>query len=267
VRGRSRWWVLSLLLLGPPAPGMASPPLLADAEAGIFLTSRRLSFQGEPPGPTRLRGYSSGSIAGPWLHVAGFPLAEVGGDLLAGLGIFADLASSVSLQTSVEGAQGTEQRPSWAWQAGAGLVWRVRPAPPLPLTLVPTVAYRWQSFTISPSVPGLPDARLAGICGSLGVELELGERFNLLADAGYVRWLGLAEMVGDAYFPSGRAQGFQASLGLDFRLAGALSLRAHGFYGGTWYALDTTVASPYQATGATDAYLGGRVTLRGTLAP
>jgi hypothetical protein len=264
VRDRAPGWTLALLVAWIPSAATAGPSRAVELEAGIFLTSRSLSFQGEPPGPTRLRGYSAGAIAGPWLHVAGFPLSGTGDDLLAGLGVVADLASSVGLQTSVEGAQGSEERPSWLWQAALGLEWRVRLSSASPLTLVPALSWAWQSFTTSPVVPGLPDARLSGIRATLGVEWELDSRLVLLADAGWAWWLGRADMVGEAYFPSGRAQAFQAALGLEIRLADALSLRALGFWSGTWYALEPAPYSPFQATGARDDCLGGRLALRAT---
>jgi hypothetical protein len=280
-----------LLLLGLPSLGMASPSLppeadpsepsggapapvdsapaparwLAAAEVGVFLTSRQLSFEGEPSGPTRLRGYSSGAIAGPWIHLEGFPLLEVAGDLLAGLGVFADFGSSVGLRTSVEGPAGNEQRASWLWQLGVGVEWRIRPVDSLPVTMVPALSYRWQSFSISPPVLGLPDSSLGGLCGSLRIEVAVASRYTILIGGGYVRWFGLADMVGAGYFTSGRAQALEASLGFGVAILGPLSLRAYGFYSGTWYSLEASLSSPYQATGATETFFGGRLVVRGTL--
>ena len=41
-------------------------------------------------------------------------------------------------------------------------------------------------------------------------------------------------MVAPSYFTSGRAQALEASLGLGVAILGPLSLRAFGFYSGTW---------------------------------
>jgi hypothetical protein len=133
------------------------------------------------------------------------------------------------------------------------------------VTLVPAISYRWQSFSISPPVRGLPDSSLGGLCGSLGIEVSVAPRYTILVGGGYVKWLGLADMVGPSYFPSGRAQALEASLGLGVAILGPLSLRALGFYSGTWYTLEASPSSPYQATGATETFFGGRLVVRGTI--
>jgi hypothetical protein len=231
------------------------------AEAGAFLAGRRLAYQGVPAGtPSALYGYQADLIGGPWLSAGFFPAALWTDDpWLGGIGLLASYGFSVGLETQ---APGGGSSPSSFQVLRAGLLWRVRPVAGSGFALVPLVAYRMQSFTVDPPITGLPDSSLSGVELGLGLELPIGI-VTLLAGGGYVAWIGTADMVSAAYFASGSAFALEAELGLSVRLLGPVSLRAVGTYSRTSYTLSQGSSAGYQATGATDQYLGGRVTVRG----
>jgi hypothetical protein len=232
-------------------------PLVA-AELGAFLTGRKLTYQGTPSS-SALLGYQADFIGGPWLRVALYPLTRVTDDALAGLGLVASYGISIGLETQMPtGAK----VPSQLQTLRAGLEWRWRPVAGSGFALVPAVAYRLQSFTTDPMVAGLPDSHLSGVEGALGVEVPVGI-VTILAGGGYVKWFSAGDLVSSAYFAEGRAWAFELEAGVSVRVFGPLSLRAVGGYSLTTYTLDPGSSATYQATGAKDQYLGGRITARG----
>jgi hypothetical protein len=212
--------------------------------------------------PSALYGYQADVVAGPWLQVGFFPAVLLTEDpWLGGIGLFASYGFSIGLETQAP-AGGSSASSFQALRTG--LLWRVRPVAGSGFTLVPLVAYRMQSFTVDPAIAGLPDSNLSGVEGGLGVEVPIGI-VTLLAGGGYVKWLGTGDMVSAAYFASGSASALELEGGLSVRLLGPVSLTAVGTYSRTTYTLSQGSSAGYQATGATDQYVGGRLTVRGEL--
>jgi len=241
-----------------PKPAREEPrthPYLA-VELGALVTDRHLSYSGGSGGALQL--FDVSLFSSPRGRVELYPLAG-SDDLMAGLGVFGDYTRSVGFKTKV----GTEKLDTTFARLRAGLLWR------LPLgdgfALVPALSYETLQLAVSPRVVGLPDAALAGFRGGLGAELAVHPRVTLLAGAGYVLWTGAKDLVkGDpVFFPGGSAAALEAEAGVGVKLVDWLSVRALGEYSRTSYSLDQdATSSAYDATGATDAYLGFRVMLR-----
>jgi hypothetical protein len=234
-------------------------PLVA-GEAGLYLTGRKLTYGGAGTGSSTLRGYDASAIASPRLRLELFPAARIANRFLAGLGAFGDYSTSVGLKTQVEGT--AEKRSTTFTSVEAGLLWR---APPIGfgLVLVPSASWRRDTVSVGTAIPGLPDAALTGWKGALGAEVPLGSRLALLAGAGYVSWSKKGDLVGPDFFPGGSARGLELEAGLAVTVVGPISVRALFEYRTTRYSLDPDPTGAYVATGATDAYVGGRLALRG----
>ena len=256
---------------GPPAPAEAPAPVepaaaplpIVVAELGAFLTSRNLTYQGVPPGPSPLVGYRADLIGGPWARVEVYPFAPDGDGLEAGLAPYLEAGASVGLTTSTTGAGGTGDLKAQLLQLQAGVLWRVAIGGSRRAAVVPAVAYQLLSFTFDPGYPGLPSSSLQGIRLCLGLEAPLGEVLGLQAQVAWIPWLSARDLVGSpAFFPARGAYGLEAELGLSFAIADPVSLRLTGTYAVTLYALEAAPSSSMQASGAKDEYFGGRGTVK-----
>ena len=238
----------------PPAPR----PTVVSVEAGVFVTSRNLSFSGVQAGGVTPFTYSAAFIAGPWIGIEFFPLALAGNGVASGLGLIVNYETSVGLNSDLPIGGSAS---SLFWWLRAGAEWRVQPAPQSRFAIVPSVSYVHENFTLSPSYPGLPNSTLSGVEGSLRLEIPVGSALSILGSGSFVYWFTAEQLVGDSlYFSDGSAWGFDADAGLSLRIWGPLCLRGLAFYSLTSYTLTPTAT--YQATGASDRYLGGRLTLR-----
>ena len=143
-----------------------------------------------------------------------------------------------------------------------GAVWRVRPLAGSKLTLVPALGWRRLQLTTSPEIEGLPDASLSGFEARLDLEAPVGG-FTLLAGGGYTMWTSAEELVEGGFFGSGSARAFQVEGGAAFAISRPLSLRAVVVYDATSYSgLADPASGIGTASGASDRYLGARVTVR-----
>jgi len=251
----------------PPAPAVArrEPPPRPEEykkqpfltlEAGGFATSRNHSYSGVPSGGTAPSGYSVTIAAGPWVGAELFPLALGTQGLASGIGVFANYATSLGLNTNVSGTSTSTS----LWWLRAGAEWRLRPIYGSDFAIVPAVAYLTQNFSLSPSFVGLPNSSLSGIEGSLRLEIPILRWLSLLAGGSYVSWSSTGQLVGNSsFYTSGSAWALEAEAGLSLRLFGPLCLRGLWVFNTTSYTLKTS--SVYQASGATDQYNGGRLTL------
>jgi hypothetical protein len=243
----------------PPAPRpVARGPFVA-GELGAYLTGRKLSYSGAGAGALTLRAFDVPFIASPRIRLELYPAAALG-PVLGGLAVFGDYSTSVGFKTQVEGTG--EKRGTTFTNLEAGLLWR------LPLggvTLVPAASWKQTRLVVSPSIAGLPDARLTGWKGALGAEIALGGGFALLAGGGYVLWTEKGDLVGPFYFPGGSARGLEGEVGVSVGLSRSLSLRVLAEYRSTRYSLDPDPTGTFVASGATDTCLGGRIMLRGEL--
>jgi len=259
--------------VAPPAraaaPGAGSPRvrLLAALEAGAYVTQRKLSYEGIPAGNTALRGFEANLISSPRFHLELYPVSLLTEGVFGGLGVFADYGFSVGLKTS-EPAGGAKHSTSFS-RLGAGLAWRLLPVSSSRFALIPAVSYQQLKFKIEPlagvPIAGLPDANLSGVKAGAGAEIPLGSAVSILLGVGYVKWTTAKDLVGDGFFPGGSAYALEAEAGVSVALSGLLSLRILGEYSGTKYSLQPDPSGTYQATGATDRYLGGRAMLRAEL--
>jgi len=244
----------------PPAPRDArGRPPLASAEAGVFMTSRSLTYSGSPA-PS---GYSLPLAVGPWVGVEIFPAALATDGALSGLGAVASYGTSVGLSSSTPAGGSVA---STLWWLRAGAEWRLHPIAGSGFALTPGVAYLLQKFTLGDPYPGLPDSSLSGLEGSLRFDVPVAERVSIRAAAAYVYWFTAEQLVGSAqYYQSGLAWGLEGQAGLDVKVWGPLSVRGLALVSLTVYQLSASAATPYKATGAKDLYLGGRLTVVGEL--
>ena len=245
-----------------PAPAPEEKPArrrqyLVAVEAGAFFTSRSLTYSGAPA-PL---GYDMTLAGGPWVGVEFFPVSLVTNDIASGIGLVANYGTTVGLKGT---APTGDSLPSTLWWLRLGAEWRFRPMASSEFSVVPAVSYLMQKFTVSPPYPGLPNTSLSGIEGSLRFDIPVMPVLSVLAGASYVYWFSEEDLVGNAqYFPAGSAWGLEAEVGLSVRVWGPLSVRGLGTYSLTTYTLTPTPATAYQSTGASDRYIGGRVTVRG----
>jgi hypothetical protein len=236
------------------------PPPVVGVEAGVAFTQRQLSYEGAPAG-SALRGLEANVIISPAFRLELYPLSLATQSALAGIGLFGEYAFSVGLTTQ-DPSGGADHSTSFS-RLGAGLLWRIEPAAGSRFALIPAVSYQSLKFTVGGTpVPGLPDADLSGFKAGIDVEIPVGGAVAILLGAGYVYWTSAADLVSDAFFPSGSAYAAEAQAGVSIGLGGAFSLRVLGDYSGTRYSLEPSPGGTYQATGASDRYLGGRALLR-----
>jgi hypothetical protein len=237
--------------------------LLAAVEAGAYLTQRTLSYQGVPAG-NALLGYEANLVVGPGLHLELYPASLLTENVFAGIGLFADYSFSVGLKTE-DPAGGAEHSTSFT-RLGAGVCWRLHLAPSSRFALIPALSYQQLKFTIEPlagvPIPGLPDANLSGVKAGVGAEIPVSDAVSILLGVGYVKWTTAGDLVGDGFFPGGSAYALEGEAGLSVALGGLLSLRVVGEYSRTHTSLEPDPSGTYQASGATDQYLGGRIMLR-----
>jgi hypothetical protein len=243
----------------PPARAARRAPWLV-VEAGVFALRRELRFEKVAVGAALLREYSAPAIAGPSLRLEVFPAAPFVASL-AGAGLFVDYAISVGLETQ---ATSQERRPSELSRLAVGATWRTRPLSPLRIVFAPALSYRSLNLSVQPPVPGLPDAKLSGVKGSLDLELRLTDGLALLLGGGYVRWMAAQDLVQGAvaFFPGGSASAIELEGGLSLRITGPIEARLLGEYSSTRYALEADPSGIYSAQGARDTYLGARLMLR-----
>ena len=248
----------------PPAPRGPSGAAerFAAVDLGMNVTQRKLSYDGVGASGAPLQLVADGIVC-PTASVELSPFAGVEDRWYAGAAAFASYARSVALETQEPGASTVRHATTLSRiEAGAGL--RFRPVASARATVLARVSYRKLTVATKPAggvaLQGLPDADLAGPSFGLDLEAPFGSRYALLAGAAYTRWLRAKDLVGAGYFADGSAWALDANAGLSIGLRSSLSLRVLLDYGRTRYSLSG--ASPYSATGATDAYVGGRALVR-----
>ncbi|HTN52465.1 MAG TPA: hypothetical protein VML50_08705, partial [Anaeromyxobacter sp.] len=249
----------------PPAPAepARARPIVA-IEAGVDLEGRDLSFSGtSPAGTVPLTGFHANAMAGPRLRLELFPAARAAEGFLAGMELIADYRTSVGLKVK-DLATGVSH-PARFSRLEAGLGWRI---PVGDGAVTPEVTYELldvvtEAVSGAP-IAGLPDAQLRGVRVAVGGEIPLGDRFGLLLSGGWIPWLQAQDLVKGSppFFPGGSAWALEVEGGVSIVLGGPFSLRLLGQYSRTSYTLHPDPTGTYQATGATDAYFGGRAMVR-----
>jgi len=256
----------------PPPPSAFSPssaasrtprPLRGAIEAGLWLTGRRLRYEGTTPAGTQpLQEFTASAIVSPTARLELYPGAWAGArPLVAGLGVFAEYSHSVGLK--VEPASSSERHSATLTNLSGGVLWRIRPIGRAALT--PAIGYQRLTLETADAggapITGLPDARMSGLDLRLDAEVSVTARIALLAGVRYAWWMGAEELLED-FFPGGSARGWGAGAGISVALAGPLSVRALVDYAATSYSLDADPTGTFRATGAKDSYLGGRAVVR-----
>lgn len=233
--------------------------LLGAVEAGLSLGQRRLGYGGVPAGGGAPLGYQATLFASPRLHAELYPASLVTEGVLAGLGLFADYDFSVGLTT--DDPAGGASHPTSLTRLGVGALWRFHPVADSQAAIEALLSYQHLAFSVGGApIPGLPKADLSGVKAGLDAEIPVGGAVTLLLGAGYVKWTTARDLVGEGFFPGGRAYALEADAGVSVALGGALSLRALGGYCVTRYSLGS--GWPYQASSATDQLPSARATLR-----
>jgi len=258
----------------PPPPPVAPPrkprparraartepaPWLA-LEVGALGGRRELRFEGAAAAPASLRGHVVPVFAGPSARLEVYPAARLTRGLLAGVGLFASYASSVGLETRLDG----ESHPTRLWRLSTGATWRTAPLGARRAAASLTLSYELRRATVRPVIAGLPDADLAGVRAGLGLELPLGRSLSFVAAGGYVRWLTARDLLDGRvpFFPGGAAWAMELEAGLAVAISGSFSLRVAGEYATTRYALDPDPDGIYRARAAADGQLLGRLAVR-----
>lgn len=253
----------------PPQPKHAAPApenLRAAVEAGLWLTSRHLSYGG---GSSGLRTFDASAIFVPRLRLEVYPAAWAGAPpLAAGIGLYLDYGHSIGLKVNPPSGNTEGAHEASLSMLDLGLAWRVRPISGSRFTLVPAVGYRSLQLVTSAkngvTIDGLPDAKLSGYELRLDLEAPVGGRFGVLGGAGYTLWTSAKDLVkGSGYFGTGSARDLQVDAGISYAFWGPLSARLLLDYQSTGYSsLGNPGTAGMSASSATDTYLGGRLLLR-----
>jgi hypothetical protein len=230
-------------------------------DVGAFAARRELRFEDVVRGPVPLREHTASLYGGPDVRVAVYPAARFLRGAAGGAGLFASYGWSIGLKTRTDTG---EERPTDLSRLELGMTWRSGPLGSWRLLASPALSWTSLRAEVAPAIPGLPDARLSGVRGSLDLELPLGRRFALLLGGGYVQWLGAQDLIAGtvAFFPGGSAWAADAEGGIAAALWGPLSARLVGELRSTRYRLDADPAGVYTASGASDTQYGARFTLR-----
>jgi hypothetical protein len=245
-----------------PVSSAATQAWVLAAEVGVAYEHRSLSYGGTTA-PSGLQGIDA-NLMPPFVRVELQPLGHATRGLAGGLGVFAEYAVSVGQKTKVEAAGGTQEHDTQYSRLALGAAWRV---PMGGVYLVPAVSWEQVTFTVSPlngvPVSGFPDSHLTGVKAAVGMELPVGA-VTFLAGARGVRWLSAKDLVAGspAFFPGGNAWALEAEAGLQFTVAGPLSLKIVGDWSGTRFSLDPDPTGSYRATSAQDNYMGVRASVR-----
>lgn len=249
----------------PQKKPLVGAPLRFAAEAGLWLTNRQLSYSGATGGT--LRTFDAKLIFVPSARLEIYPGAMVGaGRLVAGIGARVEYGRSFGLEVEPPAGFTEGTHDATLTSLRAAVVWRVQPVTGSGFTLVPALGYRSLQLTTSSKdgieISGLPDSNLSGFEARLDLEAPVGA-FTLLAGGGYTTWTNAEDLVGDEFFGSGSAHAFEVEGGAEFSLVPPLTIRAVVVYDATSYSdLGDPAAGVGAASGASDKYFGGRVTVR-----
>jgi hypothetical protein len=225
-----------------------------------------------------LRTYSASLAFAPGAAVELFPLAAVTQGALAGLGIDASYAMVVGLSSRrlvpAEGCMpapcpAAVTYPTSSSKLDVAVKFRIRLGDSF--GLAPHVGFRTHSFGIGKgsdgsTIDGLPSTAYSAIKAGLGLDASLGELLVVFAHFSYLQVLSSGQIISAAYFNSGSAMGLEGGAGVGVKLPFLTALQVRAAFNFTRYGLSfrPVAADIYQATGATDQYMGANVGLRYT---
>jgi hypothetical protein len=239
------------------------PIIIADLGADFLY--RWFSVQGLET--ANLAPYEGKGIIMPAVHVEFYPLAFFLHGLAAGIGLTGDAAFAVGLTSKLP--DGTSF-PTRVTRFGAGLKWSIRPIQGSGFNFGPEVGFRAWDFELLPGAGGVtvsqvPLIAYRAIDAGLSVEVPLGSIGTISARGSYQPLLSAANLISSSIFPTGHGAGWNGELTLGFfvGLKQYLEVRLSGTF--DQYNLTFTDVSPtaaFRATGSTDLYIGGRLSLR-----
>jgi len=236
------------------------PPWLA-VEVGAFAGRRTLRFEGAKPGPAPLRGHEAPFIAGPTIRLELAPAALLGPGPLAGLSLFGGYATTLRLETTLDGATHDTRLSSLS----AGVLWRTAPETGSRAWLGLSLSHERREAVVRPAVEGLADARLSGLRVGLSGGLPVGQVVRLGFTSGYIRWLAARDLIAGAptFFPGGSAWALDLEAGVGLVLGSAVMVRLAGSYVGTRYRFRPDPEGRRFASGAVDEQLVGLLSVKG----
>jgi hypothetical protein len=237
-------------------------------ELGVWLTNRKLSWSGATDGTDGpLRSYDANAIFVPSFRLELYPGAWGGArSLLAGIGGFVEYGQSVGLKVKPPSGSPEGNHAGRLTSLDLGALWRLHLISGSRFALAPALAYRSLQVTTSSkdgrTIPGVPDTRPSGFQLRLDAELPVTPSVLLLGGGGYTLWTSKKDVVG-TFFGKGSARGYSLDAGASWRFMGPLSVKALVAYESVSY---TGLGDPKPtygtASGARDAYLGGRFMVR-----
>jgi hypothetical protein len=249
---------------GPPAPEPAPAPLRPSArvaprpllavEAGIDLVYRAFEYD-RLESPELLPYRTAPFIPAPRIRVEAHPLVTSRTDALADLGVEVDFLAAIGLRTLDENDRTYETR---FQRLDIGVKWSTRIDPGSQLLVTPVAGYRYAVFDVGlnadgQALVGVADPGYHALRGGIAAEYPLGQT-TLFARAEYVHPLGFGGI--RTYFPEVSGAAFELEGGAGYRITGGFELRARAHYGRYLLYFRPAATALYQASGATDDYLG-----------
>lgn len=245
----------------------SSKPIIFAVELGSDIVNRKLSYANLTTG--NLRQYDLPVYLMPTLKLEFYPLALGRTDLLSGLGLEAAFGIDPLLKSRRQTDETTEVYPTTALKIDAGVRWRIVVSPAFPLTVIPSVGLRVQSFEVGPQagtttrLGGLPNISFVGLRAAVGLEVPVvSNLIFLFGRFGILPIFSSGEIISVTYFPSGSTFGFEAAVGAAVQLAKFLQIRASFEFTQYGMTFKTEEADPFIASGAADRYLGGNIAAR-----
>lgn len=239
-------------------------PIFLRVEAGVEVLNRSLEYS--QVATSNLRRYDLPVYGQLFLGAEFYPLALVRDDLLAGLGIEFGLGLAPWLQSRLSAPP--DPFPTSATRVDAAVRFSISPIPGFALNIAPYLGIRTQSFTVGAlsdgrRIDGLPNIGFVGLRAGVALDVPLVPGWlNLFGRFGIVPIFGSGEIISPTFFPNGSAFGLDINAGLGVRVLPFLQVRASFEFASYGLTFNTQPTDPYVAAGATDAYRGGKVSLR-----
>ncbi len=246
-------------------------------QLGLDGFSRNLSYaQATTP---NLRTYSVPLASAPAAQLEVFPLAAFNDGLISGLGIEAGYAMAVGLQSRREvpkagcGADPCPAPINYATSSSkldVALKFRI-PFGDSGVAIAPHAGFRSHGFTFGKgtdgsTLDGLPSVAYSALRLGLALDVTFAEYIVVFVNFSYLPVLSSGQIISPAYFSRGSAYGLEGGAGVGYKLPFFTALQVRAAFNFTRYAMSfrPEMADAYQATGATDQYMGFNIGLRYT---
>lgn len=220
-----------------------------------------------------LRDYTAAVAFAPAAYVELYPLALVQQGLLAGLGLDASFSMVVGLRSQLKPADcvapcaagpvyGTNST-----KLDFALKFRI-PFGDSGIAVAPHAGFRTHSFSVGKgsdgtTLSGMPGINYSAIKLGLVADGTFGN-FLVFLNFSYLPVLSSGEIISATYFPAGSASGLEGGGGIGLKMPFLEALQVRAAFNFTRYGLSFKPSGTYNATGATDQYIGGNLSLRYT---